>query len=37
MDDRMQEAIKSVKLSDEKLINALASMVTLEQKLGIKR
>ncbi|GAB6425865.1 TPA: ribonuclease [Bacillus cereus] len=37
MDDRMQESIKSVKLSDEKLINALANMVTLEQKLGIKR
>ncbi|MCU5337946.1 ribonuclease [Bacillus cereus] len=35
MKGRMEESLKSVKLSDEKLINALASMVSMEQKLGI--
>ncbi|PGA30258.1 ribonuclease, partial [Bacillus wiedmannii] len=35
MKGRMEESLKSVKLSDEKLINALASVVSMEQKLGI--
>ncbi|MED1404307.1 hypothetical protein P4U07_16045 [Bacillus mycoides] len=35
MDDRMNESLKSVKLSDEKLINAVAALVSMENQLGI--
>ncbi|HHK5554657.1 ribonuclease [Bacillus anthracis] len=37
MKDRMNEAQKSVKLSDQKLINAVASLTEVESKLGVKR
>jgi len=37
MKDRMNEAQKSVKLSDQKLSNALASLNEIESKLGISR
>ncbi|MDA2309937.1 ribonuclease [Bacillus cereus group sp. MYBK35-2] len=35
MNDRMQESIKSIELSDAKLITALANTVEIEQRLGI--
>lgn len=34
---RMEEAQKSIKLSDQKLINAVASLTEVESKLGVKR
>lgn len=37
MKDRMNEAQKSVKLSDQKLINAVASLTEVESKLGVSR
>ncbi|WP_180232190.1 ribonuclease [Bacillus toyonensis] len=37
MKDRMDEAQKSIKLSDQKLINAVASLTEVESKLGVKR
>lgn len=37
MKDRMNEAQKSVKLSDQKLLNAVASLTEVESKLGVKR
>ncbi|WP_374937194.1 ribonuclease [Bacillus clarus] len=37
MKERMEEARKSIKLSDEKLINAVASLTEIESKLGVKR
>lgn len=37
MKDRMNEAQKSVKLSDQKLINAVASLTEVESKLGVIR
>ncbi|HFJ9375265.1 TPA: ribonuclease [Bacillus nitratireducens] len=37
MKDRMEEAKKSIQLSDKKLINATANLVEVETKLGIQR
>ncbi|MGH0437601.1 ribonuclease [Bacillus basilensis] len=37
MKDRLNEAQKSVKLSDQKLLNAVASLTELESKLGVSR
>ncbi|VXC71058.1 hypothetical protein BACI71_60085 [Bacillus mycoides] len=37
MKERMKEAQKSIKLSDQKLINAVASLTEVESKLGVKR
>ncbi|EOP78388.1 hypothetical protein IGM_06673 [Bacillus cereus HuB4-4] len=37
MKDRMDEAQKSIKLSDQKLINAVASLTEVESKLDVKR
>lgn len=37
MKDRMEEAKKSIKLSDKKIINASANLVEAEEKLGIQR
>ncbi|MGH0567377.1 ribonuclease [Bacillus cereus] len=37
MKDRMNEAQKSVKLSDQKLLNAVASLTEVESKLGVSR
>ncbi|MEW9595818.1 ribonuclease [Bacillus toyonensis] len=34
---RMEEAQKSIKLSDQKLINAVASLTEVESKLGVSR
>ncbi|PFM97812.1 ribonuclease [Bacillus cereus] len=37
MKDRMNEAQKSIQLSDKKLINAVANLTEAESKLGVKR
>ncbi|MCP1164789.1 MULTISPECIES: ribonuclease [Bacillus] len=37
MNDRMEEAKKSIQLADKKLINATANLVEVETKLGVQR
>ncbi|KFM95667.1 putative ribonuclease [Bacillus clarus] len=36
MKERMEEAQKSIKLSDEKFLKAVASLAEIEEKLGVK-
>ncbi|MGE7869559.1 ribonuclease [Bacillus paramycoides] len=37
MESRMEESQKSIKLSDQKLISAVANLTEIESKLGVKR